>query len=64
MYRSRDPKSRIWRVNLKQKMKPESAKCSHAHDKNNQKDLINYIHAACFSPVRSTWIKAIKSGFF
>jgi hypothetical protein len=45
-------------------MKPESAQCNHAHDNNNQKDLINYLHAACFSPVKSTWIKAIKNGFF
>jgi hypothetical protein len=26
------------------------------------KDLINYLHAACFSPVKSTWITAIKNG--
>jgi hypothetical protein len=64
MYGSRDPKSRLWRVNLKQKMKPKIARCNHAHDNNNQKDLINYLHAACFSPVKSTWIKAIKNGNF
>jgi hypothetical protein len=64
MYGSRDPKSRLWRVNWKQKMKPESAQFNHAHDDNNQKDLVNYLHAACFSPVKSTWIKAIKNGFF
>jgi hypothetical protein len=64
MYGSRDPKSRLWRVNLNQKLKPDIAQCNHAHDKNNQKDLINYLHAACFSPVKSTWIKAIKNGFF
>jgi hypothetical protein len=64
MYGSRDPKSRLWRVNLKQKMKPEIVQCNHAHDKNNQKDLINYLHDACFSPVKSTWIKAIKNGNF
>jgi hypothetical protein len=58
---SRDPKSRIWRVNLKHKIKPEIAQCNHAHDNNNQKELINYLHAACFSPVKSTWIKAIKN---
>jgi hypothetical protein len=40
MYGSRDPKSRLWRVNLKQKMKPEIVQCNHAHDNNNQKDLI------------------------
>jgi hypothetical protein len=31
---------------------------------NNQKDLINYLHAACFSPVKSTWITAVKNGHF
>jgi hypothetical protein len=46
------------------KMKPESAHYNHAHDNNNQKDLIKYLHAACFSPVKSTWIKAIKNGNF
>jgi hypothetical protein len=64
MYGSRDPKSGLWRVDLKQKMKPKTSQCNHAHDNNNQKDLINYLHAACFSPVKSTWIKAIKNGIF
>jgi hypothetical protein len=45
-------------------MKPNISQCNHAHDNNNQKDLINYLHAACFSPVKSTWIKAIKNGNF
>jgi hypothetical protein len=61
---SRDPKSRLWPVNLKQKKKPEIAQFNHAHDNNNQKDLINYLHASCFIPVKSTWIKAIKNGKF
>jgi hypothetical protein len=63
-YVSRDPKSRLWRVNLKQNMTTKVAQYKHAHDNNNQKDLINYLHAACFSPVKSTWIKAIKNGIF
>jgi hypothetical protein len=54
MYGSRDPKSRLWTVNLKQKINTKIAQCNHAHDSNNQKDLINYLHAACFSPVKST----------
>jgi hypothetical protein len=62
IYGSRDPKSRLWRVNLKQKMNTKIAQCNHAHDNNNQKDLLNYLHDACFSPVKSTWIKAIKHG--
>jgi hypothetical protein len=57
----RDPQSRLWRVNLKESMKPErKADCKHAHDYSNQKELINYLHAVCFSPVKSTWIQAIK----
>jgi hypothetical protein len=61
---SRDPRSRLWRVNLKQKFETETVQCNHANDNNNQKDLINYLHAACFSPVKSTCIKAIKNGNF
>jgi hypothetical protein len=45
-------------------MKPDIAQCSNAHDNNNQKYLINYLHAACINPVKSTWIKAIKNGNF
>jgi hypothetical protein len=45
-------------------MNTKIAQCNHAHDNNNQKDLINYLHAACFSPVKSTWIEAIKNGIF
>jgi hypothetical protein len=64
MYGSRDPRSRLWRVNLKQRFETKHVQCNNAHDKNNQKDLINYLHAACFSPVKSTWITAIKNGYF
>jgi hypothetical protein len=62
MYGSQDPKSRSWRVNLEQKIEKNEVQCNHAHDNNNQKDLINFLHAACLSPVKSTWIKAIKNG--
>jgi hypothetical protein len=64
MYGSRDPKSRLWRVNLKQIFETNQVHCNHAHDNSNQKDLINYLHAACFSPVKPTWITAIKNGNF
>jgi hypothetical protein len=49
---------------LKQKFETKHVQFNHAHDNNNQKDLINYLHAACFSPVKSTWITAIKNGNF
>jgi hypothetical protein len=49
---------------LKQKFETQQVQCTHANDNSNQKDLINYLHAACFSPVKSTWITAIKNGNF
>jgi hypothetical protein len=64
MYGSRDPISRLWRVDLKQKFETKQVQCNHAHDNSYQKDLINYLHTACFSPVKSTWITAIKNGHF
>jgi hypothetical protein len=64
MYGSRDPRSRLWRVDLEQKFETKNVQCNHAHDKSNQKYLINYLHTACFSPVKSTWITAIKNGHF
>jgi hypothetical protein len=64
MYGSRDPRSRLWRVDLKQRFETNQLQYNHAHDNNSQKDLINYLHAACFSRVKSTWITAIKNGHF
>jgi hypothetical protein len=45
-------------------MNTKIAQCNHGHDNNNQKDLINFLHAASFSPVKSTWIAAIENGNF
>jgi hypothetical protein len=64
MYGSRDPKSCLWRVDLKKRFETNQVQCNHAHDNSNKKDLIDYLHAACFSPVKSTWITAIKNGNF
>jgi hypothetical protein len=49
-------------VNLKEDATPAcKEECNHAHNNSNQKELINYMHAGCFRPVKLTWIKAIKS---
>jgi hypothetical protein len=64
MYGSRDPRSRLWRVDLKQRFETNQIQCNHTHCNSNQKDLINYLHAAYFSPVKSTWITAIKNRHF
>jgi hypothetical protein len=63
MYGSRYPSSRLWRVDLKQRFETNQV-CNHAHDNSNQKDLINYLHAAWFSLVKLTWITALKNGHF
>jgi hypothetical protein len=54
----------LWRVDLKQIFEKNQVQCNQAHDNSNQKYLIIYLHAACFSPVKSTWITAIKNGHF
>jgi hypothetical protein len=64
MLGSRDPQSRLWRFDLKQKPKVMQHECNHTHETSNHKELINYLHAACFSPVKSTWMTAIKNGNF
>jgi hypothetical protein len=64
MYGSRDPKSRLWQVDLKKRFETQQVQCNHAHDNSNQKYLTNYLHTACFSLVKSTWIRAITNGNF
>jgi hypothetical protein len=64
MLGARDPQSGLWRVNLRNAKPAIQSTCNHAHDTSNQKELINYLHALCFSPVKSTWTAAIKKGNF
>jgi hypothetical protein len=64
MLGARDPQSGLWRVNLKNAETAIQSTCNHAHDTSNQKQLIHYLHAACFSPVKYTWIAAIKNDNF
>jgi hypothetical protein len=54
----------LWIFDLKKKFETKNVQCNHAHGNSNLKDLINYLHAACFSHVKSTWIAAIKNGHF
>jgi hypothetical protein len=61
----RDQQSRLWRADLEETSKTKySPVCNHAHETSNLKELINYLHATVFSPVKSTCIKAIKNGNF
>jgi hypothetical protein len=64
MLGSCDPHSGLWRAHLKKSKPAIQSACNHAHDTSHQKELINDLHAACFSPVKSTWTAAIKNGNF
>ena len=59
---TRDRKTGLWRVPIL-KEEPEVAKCNNLQS-TNISEYIAYIHATLFSPTTSTWIKAIKAGFF
>jgi hypothetical protein len=61
MLGSQDLRLGLWRVNLKKSKPAIQSACYHAHDTINQKELIHYLHAACFSPFKSTWIASIKN---
>jgi hypothetical protein len=55
----------LWRVELREAPKINYKPAfNHARETSNLKELINYLHATAFSPVKSTWIKAIKNGNF
>jgi hypothetical protein len=64
MLGSCDLHSGLWRIDLRNSKLEIQSACNHAHDARNQKELINYLHAACSSPVKSTWMAAIKNGNF
>jgi hypothetical protein len=41
--------------------------CEHAnnvHEMHTQSDLVAYLHWACFSPIKATWLKAINASYF
>jgi hypothetical protein len=59
----RIPRSKITLVTsrFENRFEINKVQCNHAHDKSNQKDLIKYLNAACFSPVKSAWITAITN---
>jgi hypothetical protein len=37
---------------------------NNVHDMRTQGSIVNYLHHACFSPVKSNWLKAINAGYF
>ena len=51
-------------ASIRQQIFPTSSQANSVYELTKKKDIINFLHKAAFSPVPSTWIKAIDSGFF
>jgi hypothetical protein len=66
---TRDPNG-LWNLSLNDQSPstPASHELTHAannvYELQNKKDIVQYLHQACCSPVPSTWIKAIEAGHF
>jgi hypothetical protein len=63
----RDYSTGLWRIDLS--VKPIDTVSSHnsannVYEQRSISDTIAYLHAACFSPVKDTWINAIEAGNF
>ena len=64
----RDASTGLWTIGLQ----PDVPRPSHTslqlannvHDLQRKRDIVKYLHRACFSPVPSTWLKAIEAGNF
>ena len=59
----------MWEVVIGTKKKPsqslkDAKVVNHVLDNGTKSEIIQFLHAACFSPVPSTWKKAIKAGYF
>jgi hypothetical protein len=62
-----DQSTGLWRIDLTGQptntlSRPNAA--NNVYEKRSISDTIAYLHAACFSPVKDTWIKAIAAGNF
>jgi hypothetical protein len=67
----RDPTTNLWLLPLRlqpQALPSPSPSAPHlgfaAHHTSTKPELIQYLHAACFSPVTSTWLRAIRNNNF
>jgi hypothetical protein len=65
----RDPMG-LWRIPIQHSHTFTSSRSIPQHsinsiiDERTQHELIQLLHATCFSPTKSTWIKAIKNNYF
>jgi len=57
----RDPTTRLWTIQLPSTTEQHAMS---AYTQATHADLVKYLHAACFSPVKQTWLKAIRNNQF
>jgi hypothetical protein len=67
----RDPATNLWLLPLQPQpdpLPPRDIDTPHlgfaAHHTSTKPDLIQYMHTSCFSPVSSTWLRAIRNNNF
>ena len=57
---TRNPTTKLWEINIQ----PPTHTANNVYQLTRKKDLVQYMHAACFSPVPTTWCAAINAGSF
>jgi hypothetical protein len=61
LYGGKDLVSGLWHVDMTM---PPTEVSNDVYENHTLPDRIAYLHVACFSPVKDTWIKAIENGNF
>jgi hypothetical protein len=68
----RDTHIGLWRIPMvpidlsptEPKRNSNQPSCNHAYQTQSIPDLIKFLHATAFSPTKTTWLQAIRKGFF
>ena len=62
----RNMQNRLWTVNLANtpQAPTPTTSANNVYELTRKEDLIRYLHAACFSPTKTTWCAAITNGQF
>ena len=67
----RDLVSKMWTVNIDNNPNQTAARvqstrlmANNVYEYKKKKDIVTYLHKAAFSPVKSTWLRAIQAGFY
>ena len=65
---SQDLSNGMWTISIAPQALPQeqipTPVANNVYELNKKRDIVTYLHKAAFSPVPSTWIDAIDTGFF